>query len=117
MLRLGHTLMRLDAGELREAAPVGFVAPDFERRIVHRVVAVFDCGAIRIPLPAMHHDMVADLDVAYVAPDRIDNSRGVAPADVEIRGVIFGFLPCGDDVDRRAERGPYIVEIHAGRHD
>ena len=50
MLRLRHTLMRLHAGELREAAPVGFVAPDFEGRIVHRIVAVADRGAICDPI-------------------------------------------------------------------
>src|ERR1019366_7591591 len=40
MLRLGHALMRLHARELCEASPVGFLTPNLERRVVHRIVAV-----------------------------------------------------------------------------
>ena len=114
--RLGHALMRLHARELREAAPVGFVAPDFERRIVHRIVAVADGGRVAIPDAAMNHDAVADLDVVHVVPGGIDDSRGVAAADMKIGVIVLGFLARADHVNRRAERGPHVVEIDARRH-
>ena len=116
MLRLRHTLMRLHASELREAAPVGFVAPNLERGIVHRVVAVSDRGTIGIPHAAMHHDMIADLDVVHVASDRIDDARRVAAADMEIRRIVLRLLARSDDVDRRPQRGPHVVEIDSGGH-
>ena len=104
--RLGHALMRLHAGELREAAPVGFVAPDFERRIVHRIVAVADRCANPIPDAAMNHDAVADLDVVHVVPDRIDDARRVAAADMKIRMIVLGFLARADHVNRRCRAPP-----------
>ena len=113
---LGHALMRLHARELCEAAPVGFVAPDFERRIVHRIVAVLDRRRIAIPDAAMNHHAVADLDVVHVVPGRIDDSRRVAAADMKIRMIVLGLLPRADHVHRRAERRPHVVEIDARRH-
>jgi len=108
--------MRLHAGELREAAPVGFVTPDFEGRVVHRIVAVADGGGVAIPYAAMNDDAVADLDVVHVVAGRIDDTRRVAAADVEIRMIVLRFLTRADHVDRRAEGGPHIVEIDPGGH-
>src|SRR5277367_2923459 len=117
MGRLGHALMRLHAGELGEAAPVGFVTPDFEGRVVHRIVAVADGGRVAIPYAAVNDDAVADLDVVHVVAGRIDDTRGVAAADVEIRMIVLRFLARADHVDRRAEGRPHVVEIDPGGHD
>ena len=65
----------------------------------------------------MNHDSVADLDVVHVMPGRIDDSRGVAAADMKIGMIVLGFLARADHVDWRAERRPHVVEIDAGRHD
>src|SRR5271167_425528 len=108
--------MRLHAGELREAAPVGFVTPDFEGRVVHRIVAVADGGRVAIPYAAMNDDAVADLDVVHVVTGRIDDARRVATADVEIRVIVFRFLARADYVDGRAESSPHVVEIDPGGH-
>src|ERR1700722_6353124 len=113
---LGHALMRLHAGKLREAAPVGFVAPDFERRIVHRIVAVADCGRVTVPDAAMNHDAVADFDVVHVVSGGVHDARRVAAADMKIRVIVLGLLARADHVDWRSERRPDVVEIHARRH-
>jgi hypothetical protein len=84
VLGLGHALLGLDLGELGEAAPVGLVAPDPEGGRVHRVAAALDPdGAVRLPLAAVHDDLVADLDVGDVLADLVDDAGGVAAADVE----------------------------------
>ena len=108
--------MRLHARELGEAAPVGLVAPDFERRVVHRIVAVPDRWRVAIPDAAMYYDAVANLDVVHVMPDRVDDSRRVATADMKIRMIVFRLLARADHVHRRAERSPHVVEIDARRH-
>src|SRR5260370_40476440 len=117
MFGLGHALMRLHAGELREASPVGFVAPNFEGGVVHWIVAVANRRAVAIPDAAMDHDAVADLDAGDVAANRIDDSRRVTTADVQIRMIVLGLLPSADHVDWRAERRPDVVEVDSRRHD
>ncbi len=64
----------------------------------------------------MHDDVVADLDVAHVASDRIDNAGRVTSADMKIRRIELGLLSRGDNVDGGAERGPYVIEVDSGRH-
>jgi hypothetical protein len=108
--------MRLHFGELREAAPVGFVAPDLERRVVHRIVAAADSGAIGVPAAAMDHDVVADLDVGDRAADLVHHAGGIAAADVKIGIVELGLLARRDHVHRGAARGPHVVEVDPGRH-
>ena len=49
VLRLRQALVRLHARELREAAPVGLVAPDAEARAVHRVAARLHDRVVRVP--------------------------------------------------------------------
>ena len=75
-----------------------------------------DRGRVAVPDAAMHHDAVADLDVVHVVADGIDDPRRVAAADMKIRMIVLGFLTRGDDVQRRAERSPHVVEVHPRRH-
>src|SRR5581483_4735076 len=116
MLRLGHALMRLDLGELREASPVGLVAPDLERGVVHGVVAVAHGRTIPVPYAAVDHHPVSDLDVGDILADGINDSGGVASSDMKIGIVVAGFLARRYDVDRRAESGPYVVVVDSGGH-
>src|SRR5579885_2527088 len=113
---LGHALMRLDLGELREASPVGLVAPDLERGVVHGVVAVAHGRTIPVPYAAVDHHPVSDLDVGDILANGINDSGGVASSDMEIGIVVAGFLACRYDVDWRTERGPYVVVVDSGGH-
>ncbi len=116
VLGLRHALVRLDLGELGEAAVVGLVSPDPERRRVHRVVAGLDPRAVAAPHAAVDDDLVADLHVGDVLADLVDDARGIAAADVEILR-LAGLVARLDDVDRDAERGPDVIVVDAGRHD
>jgi hypothetical protein len=65
--RLGQALVVLHLGVLREAAPVGLVAPDDLRRREHRVLAG-DPRIVAVPHAAVDDDLVADLDVLTADP-------------------------------------------------
>ncbi len=108
--------MGLHFAELREAAPIGFVTPDFERWIVHRIVAASDRGTVAIPYAAMNDDTVADLDIGNILANRVNDSRCVAAADVKIAVVVVRFLACRDYVNRRSQRCPDVVVVDSGGH-
>src|SRR6516165_8778490 len=116
MLRFGHTLMGLHFGELCKAAPVRFVAPDFEGGVVHRIVAVAYRGTILVPHAAVNHDPVADLDVVNLAAGRVDDARSVAATDMKVGVVVLGLFAGRDHVDWRAERRPYVVVVDPRGH-
>ena len=82
---LRHALVRLHLRELREAAPVGLVAPDAGTRGEHRIVARHHLRVVGVPQAAVDDDLVADLDVRDVLADGVDDAGGVAAADVEVR--------------------------------
>ena len=67
--RLRQALMRLHARELREAAPVRSRSPRSVARREHRILARLRPPGRRVPHPAVHDDLVADLDVRDVAAD------------------------------------------------
>ena len=85
--RLGQQLMRLHERVLREAAPVGLVAPDPRARRDDRVAAGGDPRVGGIPHAAVRDDLVADADVVDALADRPDDAGGVAAADVEVLGL------------------------------
>src|SRR5262249_29242646 len=118
MLRLGQALVRLRAGELREAAEAGLVAPDAEAPAEHRIAAPLHDRIVRAPHAAVDDDLVADLHVPDRAAHLPDDPGGVAAADVEAGGVgKVGILrPRLGHVDRYAERRPYVVVVDAGGH-
>ena len=115
MRRLRQTLVRLYLRELREAPPVGLVAPDPERRAEHRILAGLGEGAITIPLAAMDHDGIADLQVGDVMTDLVHNARRIGTADVKILARA-GLLPRLDDVDGTPDRRPDVVVVDSRGH-
>src|SRR5207245_5358768 len=112
VLRLGQTLVGLHARELREAAPVGLVAPDAEARAEHRIAACQYDGIIALPGAAVDDDVVTDLDVADVGADLPDDTRGVAASDVE-RAVVRVLLAAPDDVGGHRQRGQAVLDVTA----
>ena len=115
VLRLGHAHVTLDARELGERAPVRLVAPDLERRVVHRVFAGEHAGGVHVPLAAMRNDLVADLHVRDSAPDGVNDARRVGSADMEV--LRLATLHAGSDhIDGAAEPSPNVVVVHARGH-
>jgi hypothetical protein len=64
----------------------------------------------------MHHDLVANLDVVNLGPDRPDNPRSIRPTGMEIFRLAL-LLTVGDDIDRVSQRRPDIVVVDAACHD
>ena len=114
--RLGNALMRLRAGELAIAAVVGLVAPDAGAFRQHRVAPRQHPGIVRLPPAAVDHHLVARLDRFHVLADRPDDPGAVAAAGVEVFLLAQRLLAFPDNIDRPAQRRPYVVVIDAGRH-
>src|SRR5262249_24605906 len=114
-----EALVRLHAGELREAAPAVLVSPDPEGGAEHGIGARLHRRVVRLPHPAVDHHAVADLHAGDRAPHLPHDAGGVAPADVERRvvGPVLVALVRLDDVDGRAEAGPDVVVVDTGGHD
>src|SRR5262249_40058341 len=113
--RLGQALVRLRAGELAVAAVVRLVSPDARALGQHRILAGEDPWIIRPPPSAVDDDLITHLDVLDVLADRPDDAGAVAAARVKVLRLALS-LPLGDHVDGRAERGPHVVVVDAGRH-
>ena len=113
--RLGHALVVLHLGVLREAAPVRFVAPDPLRRREHRIFAGDDMRIVGLPHAAVHDDVVADLHVRDVLADGPHHAARVAAADVKVLELAF-LLPRLDDVDGDPHRRPHVVVVDARGH-
>ena len=114
VLGLGQALMRLHLGELREAAPVGFVAPDLLAVAQHRIFAGENVRIVGVPHAAVNNDFVANFHVGNLRTDFPDDAGCIGTADVEILGVA-ALLSGLDDVDRDAHRGPHVVVVDPGR--
>ncbi len=104
-----HELLGLHIGELREGAVRGFIAPDPLGRRIHRVAAVAFL-VVTIVLVAVDHHLVADLPALHLVAHRPDDARGIGS------GNVVGGLVAIKGADRRAQRGPDSVVIHARRH-
>src|SRR5437867_5744396 len=113
--RLRHALVGLRARELGEAPVVGLITPDARALGEHRILARAHPGIVGTPRAAVPDDLGADLDVLHFAPDRPDDPRAVAATGVEVFGLACP-LALGDNVERRAERGPHVVVVDAGGH-
>ena len=109
VLGLGQQLLGLDLAELGERAPGRLVAPDLLRRRGERVEAV-DLGILVGGLVAVDDDLVAGLPAGDALADLPDDAGGVGAADVVVLVVVAEY---GHGL---AERGPDVVEVHAGRH-
>src|SRR4029453_6040629 len=118
MLRLRQALVRLDAGELREASPVRLVAPDAEARTEHGIVAGLDGRIVGLPDAAVDDDVIAGLHRRHRAARLPHDAGGIAAADVKRRlvGPLLVARPRLDHVDRRAQAGPHVVVVDAGGH-
>ena len=106
---LGQQLLGLDLAELGERAPRRLVAPDLLRRRRERVEAV-DLGILVGGLVAVDDDLVAGRPAGDALADLPDDAGGVRAADVVVLVVV------AEDGDGLAERGPHVVEVHAGGH-
>ena len=106
VLRLRQALVRLHPGELREAAPVGLVAPDPEARANIGSVPGRTVGSFAFPHAAVDDDLVADLDVG----ERRCRPRNTMPeASLPPMWKASGRLPSAvrlDDVDRGCRARP-----------
>jgi hypothetical protein len=113
--RLGHALMILDLGELREAAPVRLVAPDLLGRGEHRILAGEHPRIVGLPHAAVNDDVVTDLDVLDVLASGPHDAARVGASDV--KRLLLALLHAGlDHVDGNAHRGPHVVVVHPGGH-
>ena len=114
-LRLGDALVRLGAGELAVAAVVRLVAPDAGGLGEHRILAGQHPRVVGSPPPAVHDDLVADLDVLDVLADCPHDAGAVAAAGVEVLR-LAQLQALRDDVERLAQRGPHVVVVDARGH-
>ncbi len=116
VLCLREALVSLHQAELGERTPARVVAPHAERFGQARIFSSAYPRVVEIPLPGVHDDAVADLDVRDLCADRVDDAGRIAAADVEFCRLAPAGL-CLRDVDGDAARSPYVVEVHPGRHD
>ena len=86
MIGLREHLVLLGDGELPERAVVVVVvvAPDAGRGGDHRVFAGHDPRVVVPPPAGMDDHLVADRHALDTLPDGVDDSRGVAPAEMEV---------------------------------
>ena len=112
---LREALVVLDLGELGHRAPARVVAPHPERARQPGVLARAHPGVVEVPLPRMHHDLVADRDVRDLAPHGVHDAARVGPDDVEVGRLTPARLRARD-VHRDAAGRPHVVEVHAGGH-
>ena len=112
MLGLGQQLLGLDLAELSERAPGRLIAPDLLGRGGQRIQAV-DLGILVRRLVAVDDDLVAGLPARDALADLPDDAGGVRAADVVAPLRVVAVAPHADGL---AQRGPHVVEVHAGRH-
>ena len=115
VIGLRHALVVLDLRELGHRSPAGVVAPDAEARGQPRVASRAHPRVLRIPLPRVHGDRIADRDVAHRRPDRVDDAAGVGPDDVEVGRLAPSRLGLRH-IDRHTSCSPYVIEVHARGH-
>ena len=112
VLGLGQQLLGLDLAELGERPPGRLIAPDLLAGRGQRVKAV-DLGVLVGGLVAVDDDLVAGLPAGDALADLPHHPRRVRAADVMAP---LGMVAVAPHADGLAQRGPHVVEVHAGRH-